>query len=51
MTARKASARAKTNAGVLRFAQDDGEEQTTATATAMAMATAMATAMAMQWQR
>jgi integrase/recombinase XerC len=32
----KATATAKTNAGVLRYAQDDGEEQTTAKATATA---------------
>jgi hypothetical protein len=34
MTERKAKARAKANAGVLRFAQDDGERQTTAMARA-----------------
>jgi hypothetical protein len=36
------------NAGVLRFAQDDGEKQTTATATATATTTATAKATAQQ---
>jgi hypothetical protein len=40
MTDRKAGATATANAGVLRFAQDDGEKQATATATATAKATA-----------
>jgi hypothetical protein len=48
MTERKAKATAKatTNAGVLRFAQDDGEKQTTATAKAKTISTATKTATA-----